>query len=163
RDAVQGHGVGGGVRVVVHLPVGDVDGGVARVGHLEPVGQQPEAAGARPGGDLRDHDGAGGDSRRHREREGRRGGGRGADAGGGGAPRVGSSTATVTLSVGFMEWLSIVPALRKSEEPTISKDAASVPVTLRLFVPRPSSVTEMSATRTSLEVLVESESDVTVL
>ncbi len=47
--------------------------------------------------------------------------------------------------------------------PTISNDAASVPLTLRLFVPRPSSVTEMSARRTWLETSAASEIDGTVL
>src|SRR6516162_720790 len=51
----------------------------------------------------------------------------------GDAPTPGSSTAMVTVSVGFVAWLSEVPALRKSEEPTISNDAASVPVTVTLF------------------------------
>jgi hypothetical protein len=45
----------------------------------------------------------------------------------------------------------------------ISKEAASVPVTVRLFTPRPSSVTTMSATRIGATVLVFSAMEVMVL
>ena len=47
--------------------------------------------------------------------------------------------------------------------PTISNDPASVPLRLRTFVPKPSSVTLMSANLMCVAVLVFSASDVTVL
>ena len=65
--------------------------------------------------------------------------------------------------MGFVAKLSVVPAFRKSELPVIVKKLASVPLRLSVFVPCVSSVTVMSATRTSATVLAVSERMLTVL
>ncbi len=56
-----------------------------------------------------------------------------------------SSTWTVTSKLAFVSKSRAVPAFRRSSVPTISKLAASAPVSVRSFVPRASSVITMSA------------------
>ena len=78
-------------------------------------------------------------------------------------PAMASPTSTVTVSVGLAVASSVVPDLRKSTVPTISKDSASVPERVISLVPTPSSVITMSASLTLDEVSVLSGSEVVAL
>ncbi len=78
------------------------------------------------------------------------------------APTVASSTLTVTLYEDFVSKSSGTPALSRSSVPTISKNAASAPVSESVFVPSASSVMTMSANLIARIVSVFSGSVVVV-
>ena len=82
----------------------------------------------------------------------------------GSAPTAGSSTSTVTSKLSFASKSGFEPPpIKNSSEPRTSKAAASAPVTENSLVPKPSSVTTMSATFTPAETSVFSARAVMVL
>ena len=78
-------------------------------------------------------------------------------------PTVASSTLTVTCRVPFVSKSSAAFAFRNSSNPSISKSAASAPVSVRVSVPKASSVTTMSATFVRLVTSAPSDRLVTAL